>query len=315
MGPSLLRSSESNLVLAINSLGCVCCLLSCFKRTQKAGTVFTPTLLADIAGAASFLQLALEGWYPVRTTRIRRKLVSLGRQGGDFPLSILNARRLSAIAKTIYTDGPLMLRKKQHWRPYVCPLERLIGHVHKGSRVLDIGCGGGLLLNLVAEFDFEFEGFGFDVSRCSIEVAKRAAAERAVALTKAKLSFECLEIDSVWPAGTFDVVFLVDVLHHVPAASQRILLRRAISKVKPSGNLVYKDMCTHPWWKAQANRLHDLISARELITYAPVQTVEQWANSEGMEIVMREDLSRFWYGHELRVMRWLHTRPQEDIQC
>jgi hypothetical protein len=61
-------------------------------------------------------------------------------------------------------------------------------------------------------------------------------------------------------------------------------------------------MCLRPWWKSQANRLHDLVVAREFITYAPVQAVEQWANEAGMHVILREDISRFWYGHELRML-------------
>jgi len=75
-----------------------------------------------------------------------------------------------------------------------------------------------------------------------------------------------------------------------------------MSKVKPGGTLVYKDMCLRPWWMAQANRLQDLVVAREWINYAPIQSVESWAADGGMRIVLREDHSRLWCGHELRVM-------------
>jgi hypothetical protein len=53
---------------------------------------------------------------------------------------------------------------------------------------------------------------------------------------------------------------------------------------------------------AQANRLQDLAVAREWINYIPVQAVEDWAASHGMRVVLREDMSRLWCGHELRVM-------------
>jgi 2-polyprenyl-3-methyl-5-hydroxy-6-metoxy-1,4-benzoquinol methylase len=121
---------------------------------------------------------------------------------------------------------------------------------------------------------------------------------------KARLSFSRLDSDAAWPDEEFDVVFVIDVLHHVPPANQRVFFERVTSKVKQNGILVYKDMSLRPWWKAQANRLHDLVLARETISYVPVATVEHWASLKGMRVIAREDISRLWYAHELRVMKF-----------
>jgi 2-polyprenyl-3-methyl-5-hydroxy-6-metoxy-1,4-benzoquinol methylase len=229
---------------------------------------------------------------------------------GDNADSSLTAKSLSAMARSLYADGPFLLRTLQHFRPFICPFERLIGHVRAGSSVLDVGCGAGLLLSLAAATGRQFEGLGFDVSPMAIDLAKTMTKRAMVISPQARLSFERLDVDAHWPEGVFDVVFLIDVLHHVPPASQHSLVKRVISKVKPGGTLVYKDMCQRPWWKAQANRLQDLMIARELISYVPVQTVENWAGVEGMQVILSEDLSRFWCGHELRVMR----RPLKDAE-
>lgn len=210
--------------------------------------------------------------------------------------------RLSAIAKAMYAGGPVILRTLQRWRPYICPFEKLVGQVEVGSTVLDVGCGAGLLLSLLAGLGCRFEGVGFDVSHSAIDLAKVMAKRAAVTMPQANLSFEQVGTESEWPLGLFDVVFLIDVLHHVPPSRQRRFLQCAMAKVRANGKLVYKDMCLRPWWKAQANRLHDLVVARERINYVPVTTVEEWARSEGMETILKEDLSRLWYGHELRVM-------------
>ena len=74
--------------------------------------------------------------------------------------------------------------------------------------------------------------------------------------------FTASTIEALWPAVEFDTVFLVDVLHYVPADSQRAFLQQVVSKVKPGGSLIYKDMCFRPWWMAQANRLQDLLVTR-----------------------------------------------------
>ncbi len=213
------------------------------------------------------------------------------------------AWRLAAISRSLYREGPLLLRKLQHWRPYICPFEHLVGHVHEGSRVLDVGCGSGLLLSLTAGLGIRFEGVGFDVSRQGIELATKMTSRAAHIAPNAKLSFQRLEIGDPWPPGSFDIVFLVDVLHHVAPKSKEQFFRQVLSKVGKEGILVYKDMCRSPWWRAQANRLQDLVIAREWIHYVPVQTVEEWASDDGMQVVVREDMTRFWCGHELRVMK------------
>ena len=203
----------------------------------------------------------------------------------------------------MYTDGPLFRRKMQHWRPYICPFEKLVPYVPDGACVLDVGCGAGLLLSLLAGIGRAFEGVGFDVSQDAIDTAKRMAGRAACLTPLARLTFQQLNFDAAWPAGEFDVVFLIDVLHHIPRSSQKDFLILAMSKVRKGGTLVYKDMCMHPWWKAQANRIHDLVIARELINYVPVATVEHWGRLNGMHVVASEDLGRLWYGHELRVMK------------
>jgi len=190
----------------------------------------------------------------------------------------------------------------QHWRPFICPFENLVGYVPEGARVLDVGCGSGLLLSLIAGLGLKFHGVGFDVSRQGIDLAHRMTQRVANTAPHAKLLFQRIDIEDAWPAGTFDVVFLVDVLHHVSRESKETFFRQVLSKVGPRGKLVYKDMCRSPWWRAQANRLQDLVIAREWISYVPVAAVEGWARDEGMKVIVREELNRYWCGHELRVM-------------
>lgn len=210
---------------------------------------------------------------------------------------------LAKRSRALYQDGPLLLRKLQHWRPYICPFEALIGHVQDGARVLDVGCGSGLLLGLAASHGAKFEGIGFDTSRQGIDLATRMARRSATTAPDAKLSFERLAIGDPWPPGTFDVVFLVDVLHHVGPQHQNAFFHQVLSKVGPEGTLVYKDMCRRPRWRAHANRLQDLVIAREWIHYVDVDTVEQWAVGKGMQVLARPAINRFWCGHELRVLR------------
>lgn len=216
----------------------------------------------------------------------------------------VSPEELSAAARRLYTTGPALRRKLQHFRPYICPFEHLLPHIPQGAAVLDVGCGGGLFLALLADsgkLEGGGRGVGFDISAGAIEMAQRMV-ERAP-LVAGMLQFQTLLATDAWPQGDFDVVSMVDVMHHIPPSAQQIAFEQAALRVRPGGVLLYKDMADRAGWKSIANRLHDLVLARQWINYASIETVESWANSIGLELTHREDINRLWYAHELRVFR------------
>lgn len=216
---------------------------------------------------------------------------------------------LSKMAARIYPEGPLLFRALQRYRPYICPFEELIPEVPAGASVLDIGCGGGLFLGLVDAAGLKPQGTGFDVSAPAIRLAEKMAA----AVEKQRgghLDFRRIDADAPWPEGEFDVVAMIDVIHHVPPSAQEDVIRRACRKVKPGGLFLYKDMVKRPAWRALANRMHDLVLARQWIHYVPVGEVERWAADEGMTLERSALINRLWYGHELRVFRRPKTKAR-----
>ncbi len=217
------------------------------------------------------------------------------------PLAGLSPGALSAIAARVYTQGPLLLRLLQTYRPYICPFESVLKQIPPGSTVLDVGCGGGLLLALLASTGRTSRAVGFDSALPAIQIAQAAADRNGLHQCR----FIHLDVAAPWPAEppTFDAVTIIDVLHHVPTAAQRQVIATAAGRVGPGGRLVYKDMCRRPWWRAWANRLHDLLLARQWIAYCPIEDVERWASEAGLKLIHRADLNRWWYGHELRVFQ------------
>ena len=142
-------------------------------------------------------------------------------------------------------------------------------------------------------------GCGIDINERSLAQARRAVAQLG---TLAAIRFESAPPESL-PRGAFDVVTLIDVMHHVPPAEQRGFFAAAAARVRPKGLLVYKDICARPWWKAWGNRLHDLLLARQWIQYVPLCHVIGWAAEAGFTVLRKEEYTRFWYGHELLVLR------------
>lgn len=214
----------------------------------------------------------------------------------------MNPSDLSRTARNLYRTGSWPLRTLQRWRPYICPFEQLLPLLPRGSSVLDVGCGGGLFLFLLTAYDPAATGTGIDVSPSSIGFAQQTLLQNSSDLQR-RLSFLHLDATRPWPVDTFDVVSLVDLLHHVPPAKQLDVLGEALSHLQPGGLLLYKDMCDAPWGLAAANRAHDLVLTQHWIHYLPIEALEQWASHAGLELIDRKDIRRFWYGHELRVFR------------
>lgn len=167
------------------------------------------------------------------------------------------------------------------------------------STVLDVGCGNGLLLNVLADAGRIGLSQGVDISGPAVGVAVAAAGRVPV---ERRPAFAARPPESLLPAEVFDVVLLVDVMHHVPPAVQDDFLVRVGGCVRPGGLLVYKDMCRRPLWRAAMNRLHDCVVARQWIHYYPIERVGPTLGG-GFELVRSTDRRMLWYGHELRVLR------------
>lgn len=209
---------------------------------------------------------------------------------------------LSRRARRLYGGTKTALVRLQVLRPYICPLEEILPLVPAGSAVLDVGCGGGLFLGLLADSGRVSRAVGFDSSPAAVAVARSMTVNLPNHTT---VEIRHIDATAPWPSESYDVVSLVDVLHHVPPAAQRAVLSRAFDCVRPGGLLLYKDMATKPKWRAICNQLHDLVLARQWIHHVPVGLVEMWAAENGMRLVAQGAASRLWYAHEWRVFHRL----------
>jgi 2-polyprenyl-3-methyl-5-hydroxy-6-metoxy-1,4-benzoquinol methylase len=215
----------------------------------------------------------------------------------------ISAHDLANIARELYTDGPWLMRNLMRYRIYICPFEELVPMIPPGSSVLDIGCGAGLFLALLAGSLPQITATGFDTSEIAIKTAESMAKRAQDSGLAAQLRFFRLDAAAAWPTGNFDVVSLIDVMHHVPVDHQENVFRKAVETLRPGGLLVYKDMADRPSFPAMMNRLHDLVLARQWIHYVPIRQIDSWAKALKIEPVRAESTSRLWYRHDIRVYR------------
>ena len=99
-----------------------------------------------------------------------------------------------------------------------------------GLRILDIGCGGGLVSEPLARMGAEVTGI--DLAPSHIEGAKHHAAESGLDIDYRVISVDDLAAEDV----LFDLVCAMEVVEHVPDPTE--FLETAAALVRPGGGLV-----------------------------------------------------------------------------
>ncbi len=100
----------------------------------------------------------------------------------------------------------------------------------RGKRILDVGCGGGILCESLARLGAEM--VGIDPAPNNIVVAARHAAANGLAI-----DYRCTTIEEVAQGGDrFDAVLVMEVVEHVKDVGG--FLRDAASAVAPGGLLI-----------------------------------------------------------------------------
>lgn len=204
-------------------------------------------------------------------------------------------KALSALAATFYRDERSTVRRlTQTYRPYICPFGAVINAVPAGASVLDVGCGAGLFLLLLARQGRISRGHGFDVSATAVRSAQLAAGRSGL---EGVVSFEVRHPTLGLPDGSWNTVTAIDVLHHVPRVSQQAFFAALCNSVPHGGSLVIKDMVKSPRWRSFANGVHDLLMAREFVNHLDLEVVCRWAEAQGIRNTSTFRENTLWYGH------------------
>src|SRR5437763_328158 len=115
-------------------------------------------------------------------------------------------QQLADLAKRLYNDGPWLRLKMAHWRIRICPFELLIPFVKPGASVLDLGCGNGLFLGLLAGTLPSINGRGYDSSLKAITTATRMGLCAQSLGLRSKIVFCRRSLSHPWTSDRFDVV-------------------------------------------------------------------------------------------------------------
>lgn len=204
-----------------------------------------------------------------------------------------NSEIISFLKGTKFSAG-LFDTLKIRYRTYICPFIDLIGKIKPGDRVGDVGCGSGQFLLLVSRFAEEPESlFGIEITKRLIDNAKTLFST----YPSIKANFETFD-GSHFPEelAEMDIVFLIDVVHHVPVQQQENFIANLCKLMKPGSRLVLKDInAASPL--VYFNKMHDLIFAGEIGHELKMDKARTLLELNGMEIIEQKKQRMYVYPH------------------
>jgi 2-polyprenyl-6-hydroxyphenyl methylase / 3-demethylubiquinone-9 3-methyltransferase len=109
----------------------------------------------------------------------------------------------------------------------------------KGKKVLDVGCGGGILTESLAKAGAQAKGI--DLSEKALKVADLHSLESGIAVQYEYISAENLAVKE---AGQYDVVTCMEMLEHVP--NPLSIIQACASLVKPGGKVFFSTLNRNP---------------------------------------------------------------------
>jgi len=130
-----------------------------------------------------------------------------------------------------------------------------------GMKVLDIGCGGGILAESMAELGAEVTGI--DAGKQVIEIAKSHSDK--VNSEVNYINCTCEELLSNGLSNNFDVVTCLEMLEHVPDPSEIVLACSALCK--PNGHVFFSTINRNP-----KSYLFAVLGAEYLLRLLPIGT-------------------------------------------
>ncbi|KJU82390.1 methyltransferase family protein [Candidatus Magnetobacterium bavaricum] len=192
----------------------------------------------------------------------------------------LKRSQLSPYLHEYSRSMPLMYRTKVANRHIIGSFHLVLEHVPQGARLFDIGCGTGALLYLAVKLRKVALAHGYDLSREAVAASEGVSV--AIPELRIKHSTEAFPPQDL---DNYDVVTMVDVLHHVAASIQDTFVSKLSKTLAPGTLLILSDMEGANLFTDITARVHDLVVNKQLVRPRKSRDVIAMLTDNGLQIL------------------------------
>jgi dolichyl-phosphate beta-glucosyltransferase len=143
----------------------------------------------------------------------------------------------------------LFLRLRWAFTPYA----RMASKAAPEGKILDLGCGHGLLALTAALQSPRRQVLGVDHDEARIAMARAAAQGIPNARFETALMLP-------FPEGAFRGIFMIDVLHYFDPQAQEELLKGAWERLEPGGVVIVREVNPHGGFASWFNRFYEKVA-------------------------------------------------------
>ena len=186
----------------------------------------------------------------------------------------------------------------------------------KDKKVLDVGCGGGILAEALSELGATVTGI--DASENTIGVAKSHS--RSIGSDVIYIQNTIEEFISSHPNEKFDVITCLEMLEHVPSPNE--IIKSCSNLLKDDGNIFFSTINRNP-----RSYLFAVIGAEYILNLLPKGThdyekfikpseLAKWIREAGLNSKETIGLSynpitgNYWLGKDIQVNYMVHAKKE-----